>query len=113
MTHSMKATGGWARNSAQYPRPNARRPSGDTSGACQRTARRPAARTVGVDLSRAMIGLAEAEEARRPLGVEYRLGDVRTLEVPEKFDLAFAAYLLNYAHSAEELAQMCRRWPAR
>jgi 2-polyprenyl-3-methyl-5-hydroxy-6-metoxy-1,4-benzoquinol methylase len=57
-----------------------------------------AARVVGVDLSRAMIGLAKTEEARRPLGVEYRLGDVRTLEVPEKFDLAFAAYLLNYAH---------------
>ena len=67
-----------------------------------------AARIVGVDLSRAMIGLAEAEEARQPLGVEYRIGDVRTLEVPGEFDLAFAAYLLNYAHTAEELAQMCR-----
>ncbi len=67
-----------------------------------------AARIVGVDMSRAMIGLAEAEEARRPLGVEYRVGDVQTLEVPGEFDLAFAAYLLNYARSAEELAQMCR-----
>src|SRR5262245_26660255 len=67
-----------------------------------------AARIVGVDLSRAMIGLAEAEEARRPLGVEYRVGDARTLEVPGEFDLAFAAYLLNYAHTAEELARMCR-----
>src|SRR5499427_5598553 len=70
--------------------------------------RQGAARVVGVDLSHAMIGLAEAEEARRPLGVEYRVGDVRTLEVPGEFDLAFAAYLLNYAHSAEKLAQMCR-----
>ena len=69
---------------------------------------RGAARVVGVDLSRAMIELAEAEEARRPLGLEYRVGDVRTLEVPEKFDLAFAAYLLNYARTAEELTQMCR-----
>jgi ubiquinone/menaquinone biosynthesis C-methylase UbiE len=67
-----------------------------------------AARIVGVDLSRAMIGLAEAEEARWPLGVEYCAGDVRTLEVPGEFDLAFAAYLLNYARSAEELVQMCR-----
>lgn len=67
-----------------------------------------AARVVGVDLSRAMIGLADAEEARRPLGLEYRVGDVRTLEVPGEFDLAFAAYLLNYAHTAEELTQMCR-----
>ena len=55
-----------------------------------------------------MIGLAEAEEARRPLGIDYRVGDVRTLEVSGEFDLAFAAYLLNYASSAEELQQMCR-----
>ncbi len=67
-----------------------------------------AAQVVGVDLSCAMIGLAEAEEKRRPLGIEYRVGDVRTLEVPGEFDLAFAAYLLNYAQSAEELVQMCR-----
>ena len=67
-----------------------------------------AARVVGVDLSRGMIGLAEAEEARRPLGVEYCVGDVRALDVTEEFDLAFAAYLLNYAHTAEELTQMCR-----
>jgi ubiquinone/menaquinone biosynthesis C-methylase UbiE len=67
-----------------------------------------AARVVGVDLSHGMIALAEVEEARRPLGVEYRVGDARTLEVPGEFDLAFAAYLLNYARSAEELAQMCR-----
>ena len=67
-----------------------------------------AARIVGVDLSRAMIGLAEAEEARRPRGIEYRIGDVRTLAVTEKFDLVFAAYLLNYARTAEELTQMCR-----
>jgi SAM-dependent methyltransferase len=55
-----------------------------------------------------MIALAEAEEARRLLGLEYRVGDVRALEVPGEFDLAFAAYLLNYARTAEELTQMCR-----
>ena len=67
-----------------------------------------AARIIGVDLSRAMIGLAEAEETRRPLGIEYLVGDVRTLEEVGQFDLVFAAYLLNYAHTAEELTQMCR-----
>ncbi len=67
-----------------------------------------AARVVGVDLSHGMIALAEAEEAREPLGVEYRVGDVLALDVPGQFDLAFAAYLLNYAHSAEELTRMCR-----
>jgi SAM-dependent methyltransferase len=40
--------------------------------------------------------------------VEYRVGDARALDVPAPFDLAFAAYLLNYAHTAEELTQMCR-----
>jgi 2-polyprenyl-3-methyl-5-hydroxy-6-metoxy-1,4-benzoquinol methylase len=70
--------------------------------------RQGAARVVGVDLSPAMIELAEAEEARWPLGVEYRVGDVRALDAPGEFDLAFAAYLLNYAHTAEELTQMCR-----
>jgi SAM-dependent methyltransferase len=70
--------------------------------------RRGAARVVGVDLSPGMIGLAEAEEAREPLGVEYRVGDARSLDVPGPFDLVFAAYLLNYAHTAEELTQMCR-----
>jgi SAM-dependent methyltransferase len=70
--------------------------------------RQGAARVVGVDLSREMIGLAQAEEAREPLGVEYRVGDVRALDVPGEFDLAFAAYLLNYARTAEELTQMCR-----
>jgi SAM-dependent methyltransferase len=70
--------------------------------------RQGAARVVGVDLSRGMIGLAEAEEAQRPLGLEYRVGDVRSLGLSEEFDVAFAAYLLNYAQTAEELAQMCR-----
>src|SRR4051794_25830319 len=70
--------------------------------------RRGAARVLGVDLSGAMIGLAEAEEARDPLGVEYRVGDARALEEPGQFALAFAAYLLNYARTAEELTRMCR-----
>src|SRR6516165_2211537 len=70
--------------------------------------RRGAARVVGVDLSQGMIALAEAEEARAPLGIEYRVGDARKLDVSGQFDLVFAAYLLNYAHTAEELTQMCR-----
>lgn len=70
--------------------------------------RRGAARVIGVDLSREMIALAEAEEAREPLGVEYRIGDARASEASGQFDLAFAAYLLNYARTADELTQMCR-----
>jgi SAM-dependent methyltransferase len=40
--------------------------------------------------------------------VEYWLADARTLDVEEPFDVVFAAYLLNYARTAGELAQMCR-----
>src|SRR5262245_6598559 len=39
--------------------------------------RHGAARVVGVDLSARMIELARAEEAREPLGIEYRVGDAR------------------------------------
>ena len=70
--------------------------------------RQGAARVVGVDLSHGMIGLAEAEEARGPLGIEYLVGDVQSLQLPDQFDVVFAAYLLNYCHTAEELRQMCR-----
>jgi toxoflavin synthase len=70
--------------------------------------RQGAGRVVGVDLSGGMIDLARAEERREPLGIEYQVGDARALHVSEPFDLVFAAYLLNYAHTAEELTQMCR-----
>jgi SAM-dependent methyltransferase len=67
-----------------------------------------AARVVGVDLSHGMIDLARAEEARAPLGIEYRVEDVKALVPREQFDLVVAAYLLNYAHTREEMSQMCR-----
>jgi SAM-dependent methyltransferase len=67
-----------------------------------------AKRVVGVDLSHEMIALARAEEARFPLGIDYLVEDARSLDMPTQFDLVFAAYLLNYAHTAEELTQMCR-----
>jgi SAM-dependent methyltransferase len=67
-----------------------------------------AERVVGVDQSRGMIELAADEEAREPLGLEYRVADARTLEMAEPFDLVFAAYLLNYARTVEELTQMGR-----
>jgi ubiquinone/menaquinone biosynthesis C-methylase UbiE len=68
---------------------------------------RGAARVVGVDLSEGMIRLAREEEARHPLGIEYRVQDARTLDGSEQFDLVVAAYLLNYAATAEELGEMC------
>jgi ubiquinone/menaquinone biosynthesis C-methylase UbiE len=54
-----------------------------------------------------MIALASAEEAAHPLGIQYRVGDGRKLDFSESFDLAAAAYLLNYARNREELEAMC------
>jgi 2-polyprenyl-3-methyl-5-hydroxy-6-metoxy-1,4-benzoquinol methylase len=68
---------------------------------------RGAARVVGIDLSPGMIQLARQEEARHPLGIEYRVQDARLLESAERFDLVVAAYLLNYAATREELTEMC------
>lgn len=68
---------------------------------------RGAARVVGVDASEGMIRLARAEEARRPLGIEYRIQDALTLDGSERFDLVLAAYLLNYASTKEVLRAMC------
>jgi SAM-dependent methyltransferase len=67
-----------------------------------------ARRVVGVDLSAAMIGLARREEEASPAGVEYHVGDAAALDLGETFDLVFAAYLFNYARTAEELLAMGR-----
>jgi SAM-dependent methyltransferase len=68
---------------------------------------RGGARVVGVDASEGMVQLARAEEARRPLGVEYRVQDARALDGSERFDLVVAAYLLNYAPTRAVLGEMC------
>jgi len=67
-----------------------------------------AARCVGVDLSEGMVALARAQEAEAPLGIEYVVGDGRELPFEGEFDLAVAAYLLNYAPDRAELGAMCR-----
>jgi toxoflavin synthase len=67
-----------------------------------------AGKTVGVDLSRGMIELAQEEERRIPLGIQYLVGDGRALPFINEFDLASAAYLLNYARNRDDLLAMCR-----
>src|SRR5262249_10302693 len=59
--------------------------------------RRGAARVLGVDLSEGMVSLARAQEAANPLGIEYVVGDGRSLALEGEYDLVIAAYLLNYA----------------
>jgi ubiquinone/menaquinone biosynthesis C-methylase UbiE len=67
-----------------------------------------AAKVLGVDLSERMIELARAQEAEKPLGIEHLVADCRNLALPDQYDVAVAAYLLNYAQNREELGAMCR-----
>ena len=68
-----------------------------------------AAQAVGLDVSEEMIRLARRQEAAEPLGIEYMVGDARTVaDPPQDFDIAVAAFLLVYALSRDELAAMCQ-----
>lgn len=69
---------------------------------------RGARKVVGVDISSAMISLAQQQEMKRPLGIDFVRCDVRDLQLPQQFDLVFASYLLNYAQSAQDLSRMCQ-----
>ncbi len=66
-----------------------------------------ARKVVGIDLSERMIELARAQEAEHRLGIDYAVGDGRELTQGEEYDLAVAAYLLNYARDRHELGAMC------
>ncbi len=66
-----------------------------------------AGRMSGVDLSEGMVALARKQEAEAPHGIEYVVGDGRALDLPDRYDLVVAAYLLNYASTREQLDAMC------
>ncbi len=67
-----------------------------------------AAEVTGVDLSPGMIELAQKQEIIDPLQVNYLVGDGRELPFGPEWDLAVAAYLLNYATNRDELFAMAR-----
>jgi SAM-dependent methyltransferase len=67
-----------------------------------------AAEVVGLDISERMIDLAREQEAREPLGIEYRVEDAKTVVGHADFDLVVGVWLLVYAQTRAELAQMCR-----
>ena len=73
----------------------------------RRLMRRGAVASLGIDVSAEMVSLAQAAEAERPLGCRYIRADVTEAPLEGDFDLAVAAYLLNYARSREELARLC------
>ena len=67
-----------------------------------------AAKVTGVDVSAAMIELAEERERRQPLGCRYECADVADFESGEPVDLVVAAYLLNYARTPGQLLRFCQ-----
>lgn len=68
---------------------------------------------VGSDISPEMIRLAQQEEDREPLGIEYRLGDGGELTGLAPCDLVTAIWLLNYAGSEPRLKRFLRGIHAR
>jgi 2-polyprenyl-3-methyl-5-hydroxy-6-metoxy-1,4-benzoquinol methylase len=72
-----------------------------------------ASRVVGVDVSAAMVGLAEELESQQSLGIEYHCADVATMPDFGHFDVVTAAYLLHYATDCNSLQSMCDRIAAR
>jgi 2-polyprenyl-3-methyl-5-hydroxy-6-metoxy-1,4-benzoquinol methylase len=64
---------------------------------------------VGVDLSPKQIERAQAIERQKPLGIEYRAGDVTELELDRRFDVATAIHLLHYLENAVEIEAALRR----
>ena len=78
-------------------------------GYCTREmARRGARETLGIDLSARMIELAREHEAREPLGIRYREGNVVGLDLDsESVDLVLAVFVFSYM-TCEEMARSFR-----
>ena len=64
---------------------------------------------MGIDLSPKQIERAEAFERREPLGIEYQVGDVMSLDLQRRFDRVTAIHLLHYLENAEEIESAVRR----
>lgn len=73
----------------------------------RRLMRAGAGETLGIDASAEMVALGERAEASAPLGCRFLQGDVADVRDLGTFDLAVAAYLLNYARTRDELRRFC------
>lgn len=62
----------------------------------------------GIDISAAMIELAEREERQHPLGCSYLRADVAAFEPSGRADVVVAMYLLNYAATGAQLRRFCQ-----
>lgn len=62
----------------------------------------------GVDISPAMVALAEAREREEPLGCRYVCADAAGFSPAAPVDVVTAIYLLNYARAADQLERFGR-----
>ena len=62
----------------------------------------------GVDISSAMVALAEAQERAEPLGCRYVCADAADFSPTAPVDVVTAIYLLNYARTADQLGRFGR-----
>ena len=67
-----------------------------------------ASEVTGVDVSPAMVALAEAEERADPIGCRYVCADAAAFTPAAPVDVVTAIYLLNYARTAGEVARFGR-----
>lgn len=67
-----------------------------------------AADVTGVDISSAMVSLAEAQERAKPIGCRYVCADAAEFKPAAPVDVVTAIYLLNYARTPEELQRFVR-----
>ena len=64
-----------------------------------------AAEVTGVDISSAMVALAEAEERAEPIGCRYVCEDAAAFRPAARVDVVTAIYLLNNARTADEVGR--------
>ncbi|WP_328607743.1 class I SAM-dependent methyltransferase [Amycolatopsis sp. NBC_00345] len=65
-----------------------------------------ASRVFGVDAARAMVGYAQRQEERDPLGISYEVHDALKLPVIGAFDVVTAVWLVGYAPGPAALDTM-------
>ncbi|KPC60662.1 class I SAM-dependent methyltransferase [Streptomyces chattanoogensis] len=71
--------------------------------------RRGATKVLGIDISGEMVAVSEALEKADPQGISYEVGDVSELRpFEQRFDIALAVQLLNYAPDTSTTERMCR-----
>jgi toxoflavin synthase len=63
---------------------------------------------MGIDLSPKQIERAKAIEERDQMGIEYRVGDVMSLNLERRFDVVTAIHLLHYLENAAEIEAALR-----